>query len=123
MCTKTEGTHIDWAVDLVGLHLYNGGFSHKRRIANRGLYFDSAERASKMGCAPKTLPLIIPCYNEELTLAECVKRVLAIATNDLRLELIIVDDCSSDDSLLIAVKSEICWIITPGPHPFLRSLL
>jgi dolichol-phosphate mannosyltransferase len=53
---------------------------------------------------PKTLSLIIPCYNEERTLAQCVKRVLAIATDDLRLELIIVDDCSSDNSPLIAHK-------------------
>jgi dolichol-phosphate mannosyltransferase len=54
--------------------------------------------------SPKTLSLIIPCYNEECTLAQCVKRVLAIATSDLKLELIIVDDCSTDDSLLIAHK-------------------
>ncbi|HEX5317464.1 MAG TPA: glycosyltransferase family 2 protein, partial [Candidatus Kapabacteria bacterium] len=54
-----------------------------------------------MGSA-KTLSLIIPCYNEERTLAECIKRVLAIATDDLKLELIIVDDCSSDDSLHIS---------------------
>jgi dolichol-phosphate mannosyltransferase len=54
--------------------------------------------------SPKTLSLIIPCYNEERTLAQCVKRVLAIARDDLKLELIIVDDCSSDDSLLIAHK-------------------
>jgi dolichol-phosphate mannosyltransferase len=53
---------------------------------------------------PKTLSLIIPCYNEGQTLAQCVKRVLAIATDDLKLELIIVDDCSSDDSLLVAHK-------------------
>jgi dolichol-phosphate mannosyltransferase len=57
-----------------------------------------------MGRTPKTLSLIIPCYNEERTLAQCVNRVLAIATDDLNLELIIVDDCSSDDSLLIAHK-------------------
>lgn len=51
---------------------------------------------------PKTLSLVIPCYNEERTLANCVNRVLAIATNDLKLELIIVDDCSSDKSLAVA---------------------
>jgi dolichol-phosphate mannosyltransferase len=51
---------------------------------------------------PKTLSLVIPCYNEEKTLAACVKRVLAIRTSDLKLELIIVDDCSTDRSLLIA---------------------
>jgi dolichol-phosphate mannosyltransferase len=50
----------------------------------------------------KKLSLVIPCYNEEKTLAACIKRVLAIAKTDLRLELIIVDDCSTDKSLAIA---------------------
>ena len=52
--------------------------------------------------SPKTLSLVIPCYNEARTLIPCVKRVLAIATADLTLELIIVDDCSTDKSLVIA---------------------
>jgi dolichol-phosphate mannosyltransferase len=52
--------------------------------------------------SPKTLSLIIPCYNEEKTLANCVERVLAIATPDLGLELIIVDDSSEDRSLMVA---------------------
>ena len=47
---------------------------------------------------PKTLSLVIPCYNEERTLIPCIKRVLAIATTDLKLELVIVDDCSTDKS-------------------------
>jgi dolichol-phosphate mannosyltransferase len=51
---------------------------------------------------PKTLSLVIPCYNEERTLIPCLKRVLAIATKDLKLELIIVDDCSTDRSLSVA---------------------
>ena len=50
----------------------------------------------------KTLSLIIPCYNEEKTLHECVNRVLTLASNDLKLEIVIVDDCSKDDSLAIA---------------------
>jgi dolichol-phosphate mannosyltransferase len=49
-----------------------------------------------------TLSLVIPCYNEEKTLAHCIKRVLAIAKADLRLELIIVDDHSADNSLAVA---------------------
>jgi len=48
------------------------------------------------------LSLVIPCYNEERTLESCVEKVLAIADETLELELIIVDDCSSDASLKVA---------------------
>jgi len=52
-----------------------------------------------------TLSLIIPCYNEEQTLESCVERVMKITENQqFTLELIIVDDCSKDNSLLIAEK-------------------
>ena len=44
------------------------------------------------------LSVIIPCYNEQNTLNECVGRVREIAEQDLILEIIIVDDCSSDNS-------------------------
>ena len=49
-----------------------------------------------------TLTLVIPCYNEERTLDACVNKVLAIADPTLALELIIVDDCSTDTSLNVA---------------------
>lgn len=52
------------------------------------------------------LSLIIPCYNEERTLEQCVDRVREIADESLAVEMIIVDDCSSDDSLAIARKLE-----------------
>jgi dolichol-phosphate mannosyltransferase len=48
------------------------------------------------------LSLIIPCYNEEKTLARCVEHVLRIAGDDLQLQIIVVDDCSKDASLAIA---------------------
>jgi len=49
-----------------------------------------------------TLSIIVPCYNEEETLETCIDRVLEIADPSLNLELLIVDDCSSDNSLEIA---------------------
>jgi glycosyltransferase involved in cell wall biosynthesis len=49
-----------------------------------------------------TLSIVIPCYNEEKTLEGCVDSVLAIQDEGLALELIIVDDCSKDDSLNVA---------------------
>jgi dolichol-phosphate mannosyltransferase len=48
------------------------------------------------------LSLVIPCYNEERTLEACLDSVLAIADSTLELELIVVDDCSSDRSLEVA---------------------
>lgn len=48
------------------------------------------------------LSIVIPCFNEEATLSKCVENVLAIADNELSLEVIIVDDYSSDKSLKIA---------------------
>ena len=46
----------------------------------------------------KTLSLIIPCYNEEKTLAGIVERCLSLASDNLALELVIVNDCSKDAS-------------------------
>jgi len=50
----------------------------------------------------KKLSVIIPCYNESETLRTIVLEVLTLASGDLSLELLIVDDCSTDDSLKIA---------------------
>ncbi|MBF0110576.1 MAG: glycosyltransferase family 2 protein [Magnetococcales bacterium] len=54
----------------------------------------------------KKLSVVIPCYNEEKTLTQCVARVLAIADEELELEIIIVDDASSDQSLRMAQALE-----------------
>ena len=51
---------------------------------------------------PSTLTLVVPCYNEEATLANCVERVLGLKSESLHLEIIIVDDCSKDNSLEVA---------------------
>lgn len=53
-----------------------------------------------------SISIIIPCFNEEKTLKNCVDRVLEIADDDLSIEIIIVDDCSSDRSLPIALDLE-----------------
>jgi glycosyltransferase involved in cell wall biosynthesis len=50
----------------------------------------------------KTLTLIIPCYNEENSLSLCVERCLELS-NTVNLEILIVDDCSKDKSLPIAL--------------------
>lgn len=60
----------------------------------------SCNTASRSGSC--TLSLVIPCFNEEQTLARCVERVLELRGDDLVLEVIIVDDCSKDRSLGIA---------------------
>lgn len=49
-----------------------------------------------------SLSLIIPCYNEENTLSSCVERCLTLRDEGIKLELIIVNDCSTDRSMAIA---------------------
>ncbi len=51
-----------------------------------------------------TLSIVIPCYNEEYTLANCVAKVMEIADAGLALQIIIVDDYSQDRSYAIAQK-------------------
>ena len=55
---------------------------------------------------PVKLSIVIPCYNEQFTLRNCVDKVLNIEDDNLSLEIIIVDDCSSDHSLSIALELE-----------------
>jgi glycosyltransferase involved in cell wall biosynthesis len=59
------------------------------------------------------LSIVIPCYNEERTLSECVDAVRQIADETLELELIIVNDCSKDKSLEVArgLASEIPGLV------------
>src|SRR5476649_1281830 len=63
---------------------------------------DSALDQSAQATKRVMLSVVIPCYNEENTLENCIKRVLAIQDAMLELELIVVDDCSKDKSLEIA---------------------
>jgi dolichol-phosphate mannosyltransferase len=50
------------------------------------------------------LSILIPCYNEEKTLARCIEHVLKIADQDLQLQIVIVDDCSKDKSVAVATQ-------------------
>lgn len=47
------------------------------------------------------LSVVIPCYNEESTIEQCVGNVLEIQDESLEVEIIIVDDGSSDGSYSI----------------------
>jgi glycosyltransferase involved in cell wall biosynthesis len=73
-------------------------------------------KQTSMGPVPHhTLTLVVPCYNEELTLAHCIERVLELRSEQLKLEIIIVDDCSKDTSLEVAQELE-------RKHPEIRVL-
>jgi dolichol-phosphate mannosyltransferase len=50
------------------------------------------------------LSVIVPCYNEEMTLEKCIERIIEISDEKLQLEIIIVDDASKDTSVIIAQK-------------------
>ena len=47
------------------------------------------------------LSLVVPCYNEEKTLLSIIERTKALLPH-IALEIIIVDDCSTDNSLAVA---------------------
>ncbi len=61
------------------------------------------------------LSLVIPCYNEEKTLGVIVDEVLKIASSDLALEILVVDDASTDGSVAAAER-------LAAAHPQVRVL-
>lgn len=48
------------------------------------------------------LTVIIPCYNEESTIAQCIEAVLALRANLSDMEIVFVDDGSTDGSMDVA---------------------
>ncbi|MBN2242292.1 MAG: glycosyltransferase [Acidobacteria bacterium] len=65
--------------------------------------------------SPATLSVVIPCYNEERTLRECVEAVLGIQDENLGVDIVIVDDCSTDRSHAVALELE-------GEYPQVRAV-
>ncbi len=55
-----------------------------------------------MSKSPITLSVVVPCYNETATLRSCIEKVLELRSETLLLEIIIVDDASSDNSYEVA---------------------
>ena len=51
---------------------------------------------------PVKFSIVVPCYNEERTIRRCLQRILSIQNEDLMLEIIVVDDCSTDRSIFLA---------------------
>ena len=49
-----------------------------------------------------TLSVVVPCYNEQATLGSCIQSLLEMQDANLTLEIIVVDDGSSDDSIAVA---------------------
>ena len=48
------------------------------------------------------LSIVVPCFSEAKTLERCLQNVIEIQDDALALEVIIVDDCSTDNSYKIA---------------------
>ncbi len=60
----------------------------------------------RRGPEPPMLTVVVPCYNEEQTLERCIDRVLQLEDRGIPLEILIVDDASTDRSAAIAQALE-----------------
>lgn len=54
----------------------------------------------------KKLSIIIPCYNEEKNIEDLLKRVYNVNIGNIEKEIIVVDDCSKDNSRSILEKND-----------------
>ena len=61
----------------------------------------SLERRSRLVPDDPLLSVVMPVFNERTTVEEIIRRVLAV---DIRIELIVVDDCSTDGTSEILVE-------------------
>ncbi len=52
------------------------------------------------------ISIIIPAFNEESTIIELLKKVKEVETEGFEKEIIVVDDCSSDDTLLLLERNK-----------------
>lgn len=52
-----------------------------------------------------TLSIIIPAYNEEKTIQEILKRVAEVEISDVKIQVVIVDDGSNDNTLTLIKES------------------
>ena len=57
----------------------------------------------------KTLSIVIPIYNERRTLLTLLERVLAVDLGELRKEVVLVDDCSTDGTRPLVQRVEGEW--------------
>ena len=68
------------------------------------------------------LSIVIPCYNEERTLSSIVASVLGLRSSGLSVEVVIVDDCSSDGSRMVAERlAAECPDVKLVVHPLNRG--
>ncbi len=86
--------------------LHRGKIAETKRLyfafqKREHLYFQE-NQMSQTFTTPFVFSVVVPCYNEEATLVQSVERLLGIADEHLSLEVLIVDDCSTDKSLQLA---------------------
>jgi glycosyltransferase involved in cell wall biosynthesis len=74
-----------------------------------------------MADTPKKISILIPVFNEALTLEEIVRRVRAADTAGLAKEIILVDDASTDGSVEILKKLAGNSEVKVFSHPFNRG--